>query len=243
MTTPKKLTRKQISEALDQMPIGHLLAGSAGRELTAKQKQFARLIAQGNTGASAYRMAYNAKGSPKSVGSNASRLKADERMQIELNRLKTLQEIRESQSPAQIRQTVIERLQLEATDSTNPPAARIRALELLGKVTEVAAFTERREQTVVHSSEAIKAQIMDRLKAITIDVVPVEQSSEALSLAAELNAASDATDSDSGIVDDSLNGPDGDPTVPAPPAGELESRGADIHITPHESSVTSHESS
>jgi hypothetical protein len=130
---------------------------------------------------------------------------------------------------------VIERLQLEATDSTNPPAARIRALELLGKVTEVAAFTERREQTVVHSSEAIKAQIMDRLKAITIDVVPVEQSSEALSLAAELNAASDPTDS--------LNAPDGDPTVPAPPDIESESRGADIHITPHESLDTPHESS
>jgi hypothetical protein len=243
MNAPKKLTRKQISEALDQMPIGHLLAGSAGRELTAKQKQFARLIAQGNTGASAYRTAYNTKSSKKTQGDAASRVKADARVSAEIERLKALQEIRESQSPAQIRQTVIERLQLEATDSTNPPAARIRALELLGKVTEVAAFTERREQTVVHSSEAIKAQIMDRLKAITIDVVPVEQSSEALSLAAELNAASDATDNDSGIVDDSLNGPDGDPTVPVPPAGDLESLCAGVHITPHESSVTSHESS
>jgi len=225
------------------MPIGHLLAGSAGRELTAKQKQFARLIAQGNTGASAYRMAYNTKSSKKTQGDAASRVKADARVSAEIERLKALQEIRESQSPAQIRQTVIERLQLEATDSTNPPAARIRALELLGKVTEVAAFTERREQTVVHSSEAIKAQIMDRLKAITIDIVPVEQSDEALSLAAELNAASDATDSDSAIMDDGLNGLDGDPTVPVPPAGELESLPAGIHITPHESSVTSHESS
>lgn len=242
MNPPKKLTRKQISEALDQMPIGHLLAGSAGRELTAKQKQFARLIAQGNTGASAYRMAYNTKSSKKTQGDAASRVKADARVSAEIERLKALQEIRESQSPAQIRQTVIERLQLEATDSTNPPAARIRALELLGKVTEVAAFTERREQTVVHSSEAIKAQIMDRLKAITIDVVPVEQSTEALSLAAELNAADDAVEGDS-TMDDGLNGLDGDPTVPVPPAGELESLCADVHITPHESSVTSHESS
>ena len=218
------------------MPIGHLLAGSAGRELTAKQKQFARLIAQGNTGASAYRMAYNTKSSKKTQGDAASRVKADARVSAEIERLKALQEIRESQSPAQIRQTVIERLQLEATDSTNPPAARIRALELLGKVTEVAAFTERREQTVVHSSEAIKAQIMDRLKAITIDIVPVEQSDEALSLAAELNAVDDATDSDS-TMDDGLNGLDGDPTVPVPPAGELESLGADVHITSHESST------
>jgi hypothetical protein len=231
-----KIGRKQIAEALDQIPVEKLLLGSAGRELTAKQKQFARLIAEGNTGADSYRMAYNAKGTPKSVGSNASRLKADERMQLELNRLKVLQEIREQQSPAQIRQTVIERLQLEATDADNPPAARIRALELLGKVTEVAAFTERREQTVIHSSEAIKQQIMDRLRSLTaIDITPQDAANtvdDALTLEAELSAAEDATASQSDIAD----GLSGDPTVGVCPDIESESRGATIHNVPHESS-------
>lgn len=209
------INRKQIAEALDQIPVENLLAGSAGRELTAKQKRFARLIAEGNTGADAYRKAYNAKGTPKSVGSNASRLKADERMQLELTRLNRLNEIRELHSPAQIRAQVIERLQLEATDENNPPSARIRALELLGKVTEVAAFTERREQTVIHSSDAIKQQIMERLRSITaIDITP-ESDDGALSLAAELNAAEGAIQPDS----EGLNQPDADPTegVPSQP--------------------------
>lgn len=206
------INRKQIAEALDQIPVENLLAGSAGRELTAKQKRFARLIAEGNTGADAYRKAYNAKGTPKSVGSNASRLKADERMQLELTRLNRLNEIRELHSPAQIRAQVIERLQLEATDENNPPSARIRALELLGKVTEVAAFTERREQTVIHSSDAIKQQIMERLRSITaIDITP-ESDTEALSLAAELNAAESVIQPDS----EGLNQPDTDPTEGAP---------------------------
>ena len=206
------INRKQIAEALDQIPVENLLAGSAGRELTAKQKRFARLIAEGNTGADAYRKAYNAKGTPKSVGSNASRLKADERMQLELTRLNRLNEIRELHSPAQIRATVIERLQLEATDENNPPAARIRALELLGKVTEVAAFTERREQTVIHSSEAIKQQLIERLRSLTaIDITP-EPDNGALTLAAELNAAESAIQPDS----EGLNQPDADPTVVAP---------------------------
>jgi hypothetical protein len=231
-----KIGRKQIAEALDQIPVEKLLLGSAGRELTAKQKKFARLIAEGNTGADSYRKAYNAKGTPKSVGSNASRLKADERMQLELTRLKALQEIREQQSPAQIRQTVIERLQLEATDQDNPPAARIRALELLGKVTEVAAFTERREQTVIHSSEAIKQQIMDRLRSLTaIDVTPIDAANtvdDALTLEAELNAAEDATASHSDIPD----GLSADPTEGVCPDIGLESRGATTHSIPHESS-------
>ena len=238
-----RIGRKQIAEALDQIPVEKLLLGSAGRELTAKQKQFARYVAEGNTGADAYRKAYKAKGTPKSVGSNASRLKADERMQIELTRLNTLKEIREQQSPTQLRQTVIERLQLEATDENNPPAARIRALELLGKVTEVAAFTERREQTVIHSSEAIKQQLMERLRTLTaIDITPVADSADgdALSLAAELNAAEDATASHSDISADPPNIAEGeyaDPTVPALPDIELESRGATTHNVPHKSST------
>jgi hypothetical protein len=52
-------------------------------------------------------------------------------------------------------------------------------LELLGKVTEVAAFTERREQTVVHSSEQIRNQILDKLKSLNvIDIQAVEQTDD-----------------------------------------------------------------
>lgn len=236
-----KISRKQIAEALDQIPVEHLLMGSAGRELTAKQKKFARLIAEGNTGADSYRMAYNTKSSKKTQGDAASRVKSDARVSAEINRLKALQEIREQHSPAQIRATVIERLQLEATDADNPPAARIRALELLGKVTEVAAFTERREQTVIHSSEAIKQQLMERLRTLTaIDVTPIDASNtddDALSLAAELNAAESVTEGEEGIIEpESADYPEGlsaDPTEGVCPDIGLESRGAYVHIVPH----------
>lgn len=209
------INRKQIAEALDQIPVENLLAGSAGRELTAKQKRFARLIAEGNTGADAYRMAYNTKAKPKQVGTDASRQKAKPRIAAEINRQELIKQARELHSPAQLRATVIERLQLEATDENNPPAARIRALELLGKVTEVAAFTERREQTVIHSSEAIKQQLMERLRSLTaIDITP-ETDNGALTLAAELNAAEESTDA-LNATDNAQNGQDADPTVVAP---------------------------
>lgn len=238
-----RIGRKQIAEALDQIPVEKLLLGSAGRELTAKQKQFARYVAEGNTGADAYRKAYNTKAKPQRVGNEAYKQKRNPQIANEISRITLLNEIREQQSPAQLRQTVIERLQLEATDENNPPAARIRALELLGKVTEVAAFTERREQTVIHSSEAIKQQLMERLRTLTaIDITPVADNADddALSLAAELNAAEDATASHSDISADPPNIAEGeyaDPTVPAPPDIELESRGATTHNVPHKSST------
>jgi len=218
------MNRKQISEALDQIPVEHLLAGSAGRELTAKQKRFARLIAEGNTGAEAYRMAYNTKAKPQHQGNEAHKVRKNPKVANEVNRLEALKQIRELHSPAQIRATVIERLQLEATDENNPPAARIRALELLGKVTEVAAFTERREQTVIHSSEALKQQIMDRLKNLTaIDITPIDASNiadGAESLAAELNTAESAVAIENPVDEGGLNQGQDDPTEGAPPDSE-----------------------
>lgn len=174
-----KLNRKQISEALNQIPAENILLGTASRELTSKQKKFARLVAQGLTGAEAYRQSYDTSASPKRVGDQAAALKRDPRISSEINRLSTLNEIREWQSPQQIRALVIERLQMEATNEDNPPNSRIRALELLGKVTEVAAFTERKEQTIVHSSEQIRNQIMERLKSLNvIDIQATEQTDD-----------------------------------------------------------------
>jgi hypothetical protein len=48
-------------------------------------------------------------------------------------------------TPQALRALVIERLTNAALDPEVKPAQKLRALELLGKVTEVAAFTERRE--------------------------------------------------------------------------------------------------
>ena len=53
-----KLTRKQIKEGLDQVPIENILGRSVSQQLTPKQKRFALEVAKGNTKAQAYRTAY-----------------------------------------------------------------------------------------------------------------------------------------------------------------------------------------
>jgi len=65
----------------------------------------------------------------------------------------------------QIRQFVTNKLLLEAS---NPdPRVRIRALELLGKVSDVGLFTERSEVTVTHrSTDDLKQSLREKLEAL-----------------------------------------------------------------------------
>jgi hypothetical protein len=74
-----------------------------------------------------------------------------------------------------------------ALNEDNPPAQRIRALELLGKTHEVGLFVERREVVTINSSVDIKAKLLDQLKTfIRADVEDVEDKG-ADSLLAEIS--------------------------------------------------------
>lgn len=71
----------------------------------------------------------------------------------------------------QIRTYVTNKLLEETADPD--PKIRLRAYELLGKVTEVALFTERSESTVQHkTTPELESLIRDKLNKI-IDVTPV----------------------------------------------------------------------
>lgn len=72
----------------------------------------------------------------------------------------------------QIRNMVTNKLLLE---SENPDARiRMRALELLGKISDVGLFTEKKEITVQHTStEELKAKLKNKLTRLISDKEPV----------------------------------------------------------------------
>ena len=187
----KRPSRSATEKALEYTPIGAILMGDAQRELTHKQKTFARELALGSTGAEAYRKAYNTKTTKKKQGDEASRLKADPRITVETNRQRAIIEARKQRTPEELRVWIIEQLKVEANDQDNPPSVRINALQMLGKVTEVAAFTERKERVVIHSSLDLRQKIEQSIKELTIEAEDID----ALSLEHELrlNAASIVT--------------------------------------------------
>ena len=200
-------SRKQIREALNTVPIDQVL-GVPG-ELTHKQKTFARLVAQGETGAGAYRKAYKAKGKPSTVGNHASRLKADDRIKAEIEAFRAANAAMEYQTPQQLRALVIHSLVKVIADPDAKDATKVQAAKVLGTVTEVAAFTERREVRTIKTSEDARAQLLAKLRQVmNAGAVDVE-SRDADALLAEIVPRDDAPRDE------------GDPVLEcAPPAGE-----------------------
>ena len=163
--SPKKLTRKQISEGLDSFPVSGLLTGN-NRELTGKQKAFARAVALGSTGADAYRKTYSDKSSARTAGNNAAKIKAHTGVELEIQAIRRAQEAEHIKNPAALRLLVINTLVELATNPDTKDAVRLQAVKVLGGVTEVAAFTERKETTVITSSTDARAEVMAELRAL-----------------------------------------------------------------------------
>jgi len=232
MTTtnkPKKLTRAQLRESLDTVPVSHILGSEVSRELTPKQRAFALEVAKGSTGASAYRKAYNAKGKPKTVGDHASRLKGDDRIKAEIEAMQLAIRAQEYQTPAALRALVIQSLVGVITNPESNAGQITAAAKVLGTVTEVAAFTERREVKTITSSETARAQVLEQLRTLVhgsaVDVTPIDRDAD--SLMAELSEGFDGTE-------------EAGPHPPATPHFDDAESPDCMHTIPHEQSAFPH---
>ena len=219
--TPTKLTKAQIREGLDSVPVSHILGRGAARELTSAQKTFALEVAKGSTGAAAYRKAYNTRGKKLTQANEASRLKARPDIAAEIEAYQLALEGAKHRNPAALRELVIQSLVKVIIDPEAKPGQITAAAKVLGTVTEVAAFTERKEVRTITSSEDARAAIMAQLKQL-----------------------SNASAVDAHIIDEQaddlmreLAGSDTHP--PATPQTDSEESRAKTHTIPHEQSLPS----
>ena len=137
-------------------------------DLTPKQRQFVRGLAEGMSKRDAYVSAYDAKADSRSVGITACTIAANPKIQLALQQQKAVERLRYSQNPLEIRSFVVDSLQHEARTAQRP-ADRLRALELLGKLADVGAFETR--SVIEHRSSAdTKARLAEKLRRLTIDV-------------------------------------------------------------------------
>jgi hypothetical protein len=223
--TPSKLSRAQITESLDSVPVSHILGKSAARELTAKQKAFALEVAKGSTGAAAYRKAYNTRANPKIQGSEASKLRARPSIAQEIEAYQLAIEGAKHRNPAALRELVIQSLVKVIIDPESKPGQITAAAKVLGTVTEVAAFTERKEVRTITSSEdarlSIMAQLKELSKASATDAHIIDTQADELMRELEGNSADD--DTHPGAGDQAM---------------DEESR-ANTHTIPHEQSPLS----
>ena len=178
---PLKMSRAQIREAMQAVPVDHLLMGSQAskeQKLTPKQREFARQLAMGESKAGAYRKAYDTKGKAVTQSKKGQELAKREAVAAQVEAFKRAAELREYASAARLRELVIGELTKHALDDDMPPAQRVKCLELLGKVTEVAAFTERREVVQVQDATNARERLMQSLRmAINASAIDVEDTS------------------------------------------------------------------
>ena len=218
MTTspkPLKLTRKQIREGLDQIPVDQLFNKTVSKQLTAKQKNFALEVAKGSTGAAAYRKHYDTNGTKQTQGDAASRLKRDSRIAAEIAAYALAIEAEKHRSPAALRALVIQSLVQVVIDPDVKHATKVQAAKVLGTVTEVAAFTERKEVRTITSSEDARAKVMGELRRLmgstATDVTIIDAAAD--SLLSELAGSADVMEQSS---DDESSLDEGHPS-PMPP--------------------------
>jgi len=161
----KTLTRKQIKEGLEQVPLTELL-GVSDRALTGKQKEFAKGLALGKTKADAYRQSHKANATRATITTEPYKLASDPRIALEVEAYKLAIEASKHRTPAALRELVIQSLVQVVIDPEAKQATKVQAAKVLGTVTEVAAFTERKEIRTIRSSEDTKAKIMGQLRAM-----------------------------------------------------------------------------
>jgi hypothetical protein len=194
----KKLSRKEISEGLEQIPINQILLGSgkAGQLLTKKQKAFAEEVVRTGNKSASYRKAYNTRGKKETASRDALKVASNPRVATYIQALEQAKEAETYLLPARLRSIAIHRLTGLALNDDINPAQQLKALELIGKMTEVALFTERRELVKVTDSEQMRDQLMKSIRlafssggAVDVEATEVDSLLNEISGGPGMNAA------------------------------------------------------
>jgi hypothetical protein len=165
----QKLTRAQIKEGLDQIPVETLLSSGEGKKakITGKMKAFAHAVALGETKANAYRKAYKPNATKRTLACKPYELMRDERVKREVEAYRLALDTEKHRNPVQLKALLVQQLVQHSLDEDFPPAQRMKALQLIGQLFEVGAFLERKETTVVHKSTDIRTRLLERLGTLT----------------------------------------------------------------------------
>ena len=120
----------------------------------------------GQTKAEAYRRSYKKDATKSTLASKPYILARDERIKLEREHFEMAIEGAKHRTPALLRELVIQSLVQVLIDPEAKHATKVQASKVLGTVTEVSAFTERKEIRTITSSEDTKAKIMEQLKVL-----------------------------------------------------------------------------
>jgi len=221
METINKPSRKQLRDALKEQSINQILHIPKS-QLTAKERAFAEQVALGEPATVAYRKAYNTKAKPDNVKVSAHRVKSKPHVSLTIQAIQQANEAMKYQNAESLRSLAITSLVNVLTDPDAKPQAKIQASKIIGQMTDVSLFTHRSETKVIHSSEDIKAKILQEIKGLMSGDIEDVIEKDATSLLAELTMGSENSEDE--------------PTVSPAPTFDSDAPYAELHTIPHEQS-------
>lgn len=125
----------------------------------------ARLMARGLGGVAAYRVAFGRSYEPIRASSKAWRIAGTQRFKVAMGAYRTILERESRQRAVGMRDFVLGRLTIEAQTAPES-AARIKALDLLGKTEGMFTTVHRTEKTMdAVQLQAMKAELYQRIRA------------------------------------------------------------------------------
>lgn len=187
----KKMTKAEISEAMQSIPVERLLLGNNKEvRLTKKQKVFAEQLVKTGNKTEAYRLAYDTNGTPRTQGRDAIKVSQNPIVATYVQALENAKAVEEYVLPKRLRAMAIQKLSSMALNDELPPSQQLKALELVGKMTEVALFSDRRELVHTLDSNALKEQLMNAVQSAISNSTSIQAKTKrtANDLLAELNA-------------------------------------------------------
>jgi len=162
-----KMSKEQIRESLEQIPIESLFNKDLAKELTPKQRKFAREVGKGEVSkAEAYRRTYNTKANPKVVGNNASKLSLQSGIKMEIERVKMAIEAMEYRSPSHLKALVVDSLTKVLLDEDAKHSDKINASKVIGTISGVDMFKDIKEVNHVINSKLAKDNVLNEIKRL-----------------------------------------------------------------------------
>ena len=236
-----KLSRQAIKEGLKQTPIENILLGHQNADkvkLTKKQKDFARKVAEGKPKAQAYREAYNSQGKASTQAVEGHKLSTNPKISHMIEAFTLANEAREYLIPAQIRSMAIQNLVTIAIDEGEKTSNKLKALELIGKMSEVSLFSEIKTHVHLHSSADIKTKLLEGLRLAFSNSRSLNDQAKikAESLLIELEDARIVDIEQETEATPLLNSDSTDPTDPLTPKSTL-AQSECLHSIPHTQST------
>jgi len=240
---PIKISRSAIKQTLKETPIDQILVGAhnVGKvNLTKKQKDFAKKVAEGMPKAKAYRETYDTNATKQNQAVQASKLASNPKISAMIESFQLANEAREYLIPAQIRTMAIQNLVSIAINEEEKTSNKLKALELIGKMSEVSLFSETKTHVHLHNSADIKTQLLEGLRQAFTNSRGLNDLAKrkAESLLIELSEARtiEADDSE-GKQSDQAPAPSEilEPATPPTPApkNEADAGGLLLHSIPH----------